>query len=252
MLEVCEEVFVHNPWDVAALRDAAEAAEHLGITWLAQWLLESVQAQATEADFFRHLRRSRGGERRLAEGDPGLGAGQEARSDRRGGQPQDQLAVGQRHDPALRVSPTRSTSATSRRRRPPPRPPRPSSRRWRWQKLSPEERLQKEIQDHPDHVGPYLELAEIYKGRSQLEEAEKVLARGLKLHPKDEALLRLNYAEIQIAPAQERDRDPDQAEPARSRRTRRSRPSSTSTPPCSSNYELKEYQPPRQAPSRGS
>ena len=55
MLEICEEAFVHNPWDVGAARDAAEAAEQLGFKPLAQWLLESVQAQANDADFFRHL-----------------------------------------------------------------------------------------------------------------------------------------------------------------------------------------------------
>jgi tetratricopeptide (TPR) repeat protein len=38
----------------------------------------------------------------------------------------------------------------------------------------------------------------MYKGRNQLEEAEKVLARGLKSHPKDETLLQ-NHADIQIS-----------------------------------------------------
>ena len=80
----------------------------------------------------------------------------------------------------------------------PRRPPRPSSSALVIAKLSPEDRLLKEIQDHPEHVGPYLELAEIYKSRSLLEDAEKVLARGLKLHSEDESLLQ-NYAEIQIA-----------------------------------------------------
>src|SRR4051794_39902194 len=52
-LEICEEAFVHNPWDVSAARDAAESAEQLGFNALAEWFVESVQPQATDADFFR-------------------------------------------------------------------------------------------------------------------------------------------------------------------------------------------------------
>src|SRR5579864_5299974 len=56
VLEVCEEAFVHNPWDVVAAEDAADAAEQLGLRELAEWLLESVGAQAgQDASFFRHL-----------------------------------------------------------------------------------------------------------------------------------------------------------------------------------------------------
>src|SRR4051794_38374323 len=46
VLEICEEAFVHNPWSVSASQDAAEAAEHLSIPALAQWLMESVLPQA--------------------------------------------------------------------------------------------------------------------------------------------------------------------------------------------------------------
>ena len=53
-LEICEEAFTHNPWDIAAARDASEAAEEAGYLKLAEWLVESVQAQAKDADFFRH------------------------------------------------------------------------------------------------------------------------------------------------------------------------------------------------------
>src|SRR5205823_1748626 len=55
VLEVCEEAFVLHPWDVTTARDAAEAAEQLELPALAQWLLESVQAQANDAEFFRHM-----------------------------------------------------------------------------------------------------------------------------------------------------------------------------------------------------
>jgi len=65
VLDVCEEAFTHNPWDIAAAREASEAAEQLGFLILAEWYIESVQAQAKDADFFRHRE---------------LGTGQEARS----------------------------------------------------------------------------------------------------------------------------------------------------------------------------
>jgi len=54
VLEICEDAFTHNPWDVAAAREASEAAEQLGFLLLAEWYVESVQAQAKDADFFRH------------------------------------------------------------------------------------------------------------------------------------------------------------------------------------------------------
>jgi tetratricopeptide (TPR) repeat protein len=56
VLEVCEEAFVQNPWDVHVAWEAAEAAEHLELLDLAQWLMESVQAQAgNDANFFRYM-----------------------------------------------------------------------------------------------------------------------------------------------------------------------------------------------------
>src|SRR5208337_2941277 len=57
VLDVCEEAFTHNPWDIAAAREASEAAEQLGFLILAEWYIESVQAQAKDADFFRHAAR---------------------------------------------------------------------------------------------------------------------------------------------------------------------------------------------------
>ena len=55
-LELCEDAFVNNPWDVGAARVAAEAAEELGLGGLSQWLLDSVQevaAKGKDADFFK-------------------------------------------------------------------------------------------------------------------------------------------------------------------------------------------------------
>src|SRR5262249_42269416 len=55
-LEACEDAFANNPWDVAAARVAAEAAEDLGLGALSQWLLDSVQevaAKGKDTEFFR-------------------------------------------------------------------------------------------------------------------------------------------------------------------------------------------------------
>src|SRR5262249_51206671 len=55
VIGVCEEAFVNTPWAVAAAREAADAAQHLGYRELAQWLMESVAAVAAgDADFIRH------------------------------------------------------------------------------------------------------------------------------------------------------------------------------------------------------
>jgi tetratricopeptide (TPR) repeat protein len=53
-LEIYEEAFTHNPWDVSTAREASETAEAAGFLPLAEWYMESVQAQATDAEFFRH------------------------------------------------------------------------------------------------------------------------------------------------------------------------------------------------------
>ncbi len=197
LLEICEEIFVLNPWDVNASRMAAEACEHLEFHAVGQWLLESVQGQATEAEFFRHLARV---EEQNAAWPKAIQAWEQVRKL----DPTDETAS--RKINALSANATiqraglsdaidkRNEAAAAA-----PAPPTESElEAIAIAKLSPEDRLLKEIQDHPDHVGPYLDLADIYKGRSLLEDAEKVLARGLKLHSKEESLL-LNYAEVQIA-----------------------------------------------------
>ena len=52
-IELCEDAFVNNPWDVGAARVAAEAAEELGLLVVAQWFVESVQAVTKDVDFFK-------------------------------------------------------------------------------------------------------------------------------------------------------------------------------------------------------
>jgi tetratricopeptide (TPR) repeat protein len=163
---------------------------------VAQWLLESVQGQATEAEFFRHLARI---EEENAAWQKAIQAWERVKKL----DPNDEVASRKINSLSANATIQRAglTDAIDKRNEqaaaPPAEPTAEELEALAMAKLSPEQRLAKEIQDHPDRVGSFLELAEIHKSRSQLEEAEKVLARGLKIHPKDESLL-LNHAEIQI------------------------------------------------------
>ena len=56
-MDVCEDAFTHNPWDIDGGERASESAEPSGLLTLAEWYIESVQAQAKDADFFRHAAR---------------------------------------------------------------------------------------------------------------------------------------------------------------------------------------------------
>jgi Flp pilus assembly protein TadD len=64
--------------------------------------------------------------------------------------------------------------------------------------MSPEENLRKQIEDEPTRVGPYLELADMLRRFNKLDEAEKVLAAGLKACPR-EPLLQEAHGDVQIA-----------------------------------------------------
>ncbi len=55
----------------------------------------------------------------------------------------------------------------------------------------------KEIEANPQAVGPYLSLADVYRQSGRLDEAEQILARGIKANP-DDNYLKGVYAEVQI------------------------------------------------------
>jgi tetratricopeptide (TPR) repeat protein len=197
VIEACEEIFVLNPWDIGASRLGAEACKHLGFLPVAQWLLESAQGVATDADFFRHLAQV---QEECAAWQKAIQAWERVKklvpNDDEAGRKINALSAN------ATIARAGLTDAIEKRNEQataaPAEPTAEELEALALAKLSPEERLAKEIQAHPEHVGSFLELAEIHKNRSQLEEAEKVLARGLKAHPKDETLL-LNHAEIQIS-----------------------------------------------------
>jgi tetratricopeptide (TPR) repeat protein len=194
VLELCEEAFLYNPWDVGVARDAAEAAEHLDYKLLAQWLVESVQAQANDADFFRYAGH-------IQELNESWAKAIQCWERVKKLAPNDETA--HRKINALSASATIQRSGLGeaidqRNEAKPAGPDACEIEEMRLQKLSPEERFQKEIQENPERIGPYLQLADHYKMRRQLDEAEKVLARGLKANPKDETLQQ-THAEVQIS-----------------------------------------------------
>ena len=64
--------------------------------------------------------------------------------------------------------------------------------------LTPEDRWAKEIAENATSVGPYLQYAEHLRLRGQLDEAEKLLMKGLKAIPQDPTLKAV-HAEVQTA-----------------------------------------------------
>ena len=198
VLEICEEAFVYHPWDVGVARDAADAAEALEYKLLAQWLLESVQAQATDAEFFRALAH-------VHEISESWAKAIQAWERVKKIDPNDDAA--HRKINALSANATIQRSglgeAIDKRNEPKPSGPDASElEEMKRQKLTPEERALKEIEEDPERIGPYLQLADHYKMRNQLDEAEKALARGLKANPKDE-MLQQTHADVQISRLQQ-------------------------------------------------
>jgi tetratricopeptide (TPR) repeat protein len=193
MIEVCEEVFVHNPWDISAARDAAEAAEQLGHKELAQWFIESVQSVANDIEFFKHAAHIF---EINASWPKAIAAWERVKKIN----PDDDDA--NRQINALSASATiqRSGLGDSLQKRAAHAAAEAGSdlNELKQPQLSPEERWQKEIQDDPTMVGPYLHYAEQLKFHGQLDEAQKLLAKGLKA-VSDDPSLHQAYADIQIA-----------------------------------------------------
>ncbi|HEV3120683.1 MAG TPA: hypothetical protein VGY53_02215 [Isosphaeraceae bacterium] len=194
VLEVCEEAFVNNPWDVAAAEHAADAAEHLGLRELAEWQLESVIPQANDAAFFRHLAH-------IHEINEHWQKAILAWERVYKLNPNDQEA--KRQINSLSASATiarsglneaihKSAEGTSG-----PEVFVADPEELKHNALAPEERLQKEIQAEPSRIGLYLELAEHYKLQSRLDDAYKILNLGVNNNPED-SILHTALAEIQI------------------------------------------------------
>ena len=196
-LEICEEAFANNPWDVAAAREAAEAAEGLGFHELAQWLMESVYTQANDAEFFKHIAHVHQLNNAWAKA---IAAWERVKKIN----PNDDEASRQINSIAASATIHRSGLSDSLNQRltaagkSGPEAEADELAELKQPQLSPEERCKKEIQEDPTHIGPYLQLAEIHKGRNDLDEAEKLLASGLKAVPDDPSLKR-EYADVQMS-----------------------------------------------------
>jgi tetratricopeptide (TPR) repeat protein len=199
-LEHCEDAFANNPWDVAAARVAAEAAEGIGLGALAQWLLDSVQevaAKGKDADFFRFAAG-------IYEANESWHKAIACWEQVKKFSPNDQ-------DVSRKINALSAASTIKRaglddaiesRAQAKPIEEAESMQaqleKLKQQQLTPEQRLVKEIMADPSATHAYVELAEFYRLRGELDKAEKVLARGVKANPDDHALMQI-LEDTQIA-----------------------------------------------------
>jgi tetratricopeptide (TPR) repeat protein len=193
-IDHCEDAFVHNPWDHHAAMIAAEAAEGMEKLVLARWFLESVAAQGMEdAHFMRQLAHAfevtQDFERaihcwekvrKLVPSDD------EAIRKIRGLQASATITRANLSDAIHRSNAAEADALP------------PDVEDLKRQAMSPEERLRKSIAEEPNRVGLYLELADMLKRSLKLEDAEKLLAQGIRANPEEE-LLRESYADVQIS-----------------------------------------------------
>jgi tetratricopeptide (TPR) repeat protein len=197
VLEVCEEIFAQNPWDTGAAQDAADAAEQLGQPALAQWLLESVAAQGSnDAHFLRHMARFYERQHKFPQAiqcwekvHKLLPYDEEASRQIRGLAASATILRSGLNE-ALTKTPEGTSGPESALAR--------EAEELRQPVQTVEERCLQEIQENPQRVGPYLELADHYRFQDRLDEAEKILALGLKNNPDDGVLL-TRHEEIQIS-----------------------------------------------------
>ena len=195
-LDLCEEVFVHNPWDLVASVDAAEAAENLGLKKIAQYLIEAVIPQGEKDE--RFLRSAAHFEEFAEDYQKAiwcwdklralLPADEEARK-----KVNDLTAKATIKKSGLQESIDKHATGSSGPEKDLP----PDAEELRRAMVTPEQRYLKEIEETPERIGPYLALAEQYKHEGRLDEAEKVLAKGVKANP-DDNYLQGSYAEVQI------------------------------------------------------
>jgi tetratricopeptide (TPR) repeat protein len=193
-IAVCEEAFVNNPWDVSAAWEAAEAAEQLGHLQLAQWLLESVYQQAIEAkeaEFFRYTAH-------VHELNESWQKAIQAWEHVKKMLPNDENANRQINALSAKATIKRSGLGEKIEKHEEAAPQGPTAEEIRAEKMTPEERWLKEIEEEPTRISAYLNLADHYKMRGQLDEAEKLLARGIKANPQD-TNLKTEHSEIQMA-----------------------------------------------------
>jgi tetratricopeptide (TPR) repeat protein len=197
-VELCEDAFVNNPWDVGAARMAAECAEQMGLLRVAQWFVESVVPITKDVDFLKYAAR-------IFEANESWGKAIQCWETVKKLHPNDQEA--NRQINALSASSTNKRAglddalddrAAAAAAGETPETKEAELARLKHEQLSPEQRLIKGILADPKAVHAYLDLAEIYRRHSDYDKAEKVLARGLKANP-EEASLQAIYEDTQIS-----------------------------------------------------
>ncbi len=177
---------------------AAEAAESLELLVLAEWFVESVEVVTKDVDFLKYAARVHEANeswakailcwekvKKLNPNDQDANRqinALSASSTIKRAKLDD--ALDDRAAAAARVEPAESKEA--------------ELARLKHEQLSPEQRLVKDILADPKAVHSYLDLAEIYRRRSDFDKAEKVLAKGLKANP-DEPSLTVVYEDIQLS-----------------------------------------------------
>jgi tetratricopeptide (TPR) repeat protein len=197
-IEHCEDAFVNNPWDVGAARIASESAENLDHLVLAEWFVESVETITKDVDYLKYAARVHEANESWAKA---IACWEKVKKLH----PNDQDA--NRQINALSASSTikraklddalddhRAAAATKE----PAESMEAKLERLKHEQLSPEQRLVKEIIADPKAVHAYLDLADIYRRHSDFDKAEKVLSRGLKANPNDQALQAV-YEDTQIS-----------------------------------------------------
>ena len=197
-IDLCEDAFKNNPWDVGAARVAAEAAEQAGWLLLAQWFVDSVQTVTKDVDFFKfsaHIHEINESwqkaincwetVKKLSPNDQDankqINALSAAGTIKRAGFEE---TLDKRAAAAAAGEPAEALEA--------------KLERLKQEQLTPEPRLIKEIMANPTAVHAYVELADIYKKHGDLDKAEKVLAKGRKANPDDHGLASI-YEDTQIS-----------------------------------------------------
>ena len=197
MLDLCEDVFASSPWDTTAAVDASEAAENLGLKKVAQYMVESVFAQGEkDAKFLRAAAR-------IEEYAEDFGKAIRCWEMLKALIPHDEEARKKVNDLTARSAIQRSGLAESLNKRAtggsgPEKDVPETEEEIKARMVAPEQRYLAEIEETPERIGPYLALAEIYKHSGRLDEAEKALAKGIKVNP-DDIYLKDAYGEVQIA-----------------------------------------------------
>jgi tetratricopeptide (TPR) repeat protein len=199
VLDLCEEVFVHNPWDLIASVDGAEAAQNMGFKKVSQYLIEAVIPQGEKDE--RFLRSAAHFEEFAEDFQKAIWCWEKLRALL----PADEEARKKVNDLTARATIKKSGLQESIDKHTgkvgssgPERDLPPDAEELRGQRISPEQRLLKEIEEMPERIGPYLVLADHFKHEGRLLEAEQILAKGVKVQPGD-SYLQGAYAEVQMS-----------------------------------------------------